>query len=148
MRIKWNWGTKLTIAIILFMSFILVLVYFTTQHRIILVEKDYYPKGLAYQKRIESIKNAKKFRDLVKIRIDKKNVNVYIPNTLPDSGSITFYRPDQEKSEDVVLKLKKGKSLNYSYPVKKLRKGIYVLKINWYEGGEGYFIEEKIFLNK
>ncbi len=46
MKIKWNWGTKITIAIILFVSMILGFVYTATQNPIILVEKDYYPKGL------------------------------------------------------------------------------------------------------
>ena len=57
-KIKWNWGTKLVIAIILFMGFIFVLVYLSTQNTIDLVERDYYPKGLKYQNRIEEIKNA------------------------------------------------------------------------------------------
>ncbi len=148
MKIKWNWGTKLTIAIILFMSFILALVYLTTKNSIILVEKDYYPQGLKYQQRIEKIKNARKFRDSLKIKIDKRNVKLMISGVKPDSGNVVFYRPDQEKEEDRVFNFDSGKQIKYSYPLKYFRKGIYVLKITWWDEWKGYYLEEKIFINK
>ena len=56
---KWNWGTKLFIAIVIFMGFIFVLVYMRTRHDVSLVENDYYPKGLKYQDRLEEISTAK-----------------------------------------------------------------------------------------
>ena len=57
MNIHLNWGNKLLIAIVIFMSFIFVLVYLSAQNQIDLVEKDYYPKGLKYQDRIDEIEN-------------------------------------------------------------------------------------------
>ena len=56
--IKWNWGTKLALWIIAFVLFILSLVYMSLGYDVNLVEKDYYPKGLVYQQRIEAINNA------------------------------------------------------------------------------------------
>ena len=148
MKIKWNWGTKITIAIILFMSFILTLVYFSTRNSIILVEKDYYPKGLEYQKQIEKIKNAKPFRDSLKINIKKKKIDLSIKGVEPDSGSVTFYRPDQEKVLDLVYPFEADKKIDYSYSLKNFRTGIYILKISWWENNKGYYLEEKIFINK
>jgi len=39
MKIKWNWGTGITLFIIIFMSFTLWKVYRATQHPVMLVEK-------------------------------------------------------------------------------------------------------------
>ncbi len=148
MKIKWNWGTKLTIAIILFMSFIFTLVYLSTQNKIILVEKDYYPKGLAYQKRIKSIKNGRPYHENMKIRQDAQKLYLEIPNTAPDSGNITFYRPNQSKEQDMVIPFVKDSLISMRFDKNKLKKGIYVLKISWYQNDTSYYIEEKIFINK
>ncbi len=148
MKIKWNWGTKLTIAIIIFMSFIFTLVYLSTQNQIFLVEKDYYPKGLAYQKRIESIKKGHPFRKNMKIRQDAGNLYLKISETSPDSGSVILYRPNQNKEQDMEIPFGKDSVISMRFDKKKLKKGIYILKITWYQDGEEYFIEEKTFINK
>jgi hypothetical protein len=148
MKIKWNWGTKLTIAIILFMSFIFTLVYLSTQNSIILVEKDYYPKGLVYQKRINSIKNAKAYHQKLEVRQARDRLTVKIPGSSPDSGNITFYRPDQEKINDLVIAFERNKPISVSVSKNKLKKGIYVLKLSWWQKSKEHYIEEKIFINK
>jgi hypothetical protein len=148
MKIKWNWGTKLTIAIILFMGFILTLVYLTTKNNIILVEKDYYPKGLAYQQRINSMRNAEPFRSKMELKQQANQILLKIPGAYPDSGSITFYRPNQEKRLDKVIPFEQGKEIEKHFDKSSFLKGIYVLKMEWWEKGKSYYIEEKIFINK
>ncbi len=95
-KIKWNWGTKLVIAIILFMGFIFVLVYLSTQNAIDLVERDYYPKGLKYQTRIEEIKNASIYHDRFNIKRENNQMVLSIPLIDADSGSIVFFRPSNQ----------------------------------------------------
>ena len=147
MNIKWNWGTKITLAIILFMSFIIGLVYMTTQNSIILVEKDYYPKGIAYQHKIDKIKNGQPFHKEMTLKEQNGKIVLKIPGALPDSGNIVFYRPDQEKVNDYVYHLKSQTDIDLSFPKHDFKKGIYILKITWWEKSKGFFIEEKIFLN-
>jgi hypothetical protein len=147
MNIKWNWGTKLTIAIILFMSFIFGLVYMTTKNSIILVEKDYYPKGIAYQDKIDKTRNAREFHRNMVLKEKDQQIILSIPGAIPDSGAVVFYRPDQEKAKDYVYPLPSGAAIDLSFPKSKFKRGIYILKITWWKENKGYFIEEKIFLN-
>lgn len=146
MKIKWNWGTKITIAITLFVSMILGFVYVATQNRIILVEKDYYPKGLVYQSRIDDIKNAVPFKDSMVFKQSKGQLFLIIPNTSPDSGNITFYRANEEKVLDIVQPLSAKVPIDVAFPKEHFKMGFYVLKISWWQNGKGYYIEKKVFL--
>ncbi len=146
MKIKWNWGTKITIAIILFVSMILGFVYTATQNPIILVEKDYYPKGLDYQSHINRIKNAVPFKEGMILKQDKEQLFLIIPKTAPDSGTITFYRPNEEKMRDIVEPVSAKKSIDVTFPKERFKMGFYILKILWWQNGKGYFIEKKVFL--
>ncbi len=146
MNIKWNWGTKITIAIILFVSMILGFVYTATQNPIILVEKDYYPKGLQYQSQIDKIKNAAPYKSGLVFKQDKGQFFLKIPETSPDSGTITFYRPNEEKALDIVEPVPANKSIDVTFPKEHFKMGFYILKILWWQNGKGYFIEKKVFL--
>ncbi len=146
MKMKWNWGTKITIAIILFISMILGFVYVATQNRIILVEKDYYPKGLVYQTRIDAIKNAYHFKNDMTFKQNKGQLFLKIPNTAPDSGTITFYRPNEEKVLDIVEPVKVNVPIDVVFPKEHFKMGFYVLKIMWWQKGKSYYIEKKVFL--
>lgn len=55
MKIKFNWGTGIVIAMVLFMTFILTFVYksLTPQYTHDLVSEDYYKDELLYQKEID-----------------------------------------------------------------------------------------------
>ena len=70
---KWNWGTKIFIAIVLFMGLIIGFVIVSMKQTYYLVEKDYYPKGLEYQKQIDKETNAKKAGHLIDV-ISKQGV--------------------------------------------------------------------------
>ena len=144
-KIKWNWGTKLLIAIIIFMSFIFFLVYLTTQNTINLVEKDYYPKGLKYQTRIDEIKKADIAKEQFNVIQENGLIVLSMPEINADSGSIVFFRPS-----DQLLDFTSGinpDSLGRMYfPYNNFKKGKYLIKVHWYENGEGYYIEKRFFI--
>ena len=144
-KIKWNWGTKLLIAIIIFMSFIFFLVYLSTQNAISLVEKDYYPKGLKYQTRIDEIKKADLAKEQFNVIQENGLIVLSIPEINADSGSIVFFRPS-----DQLLDFTSGinpDSLGRMYfPYNNFKKGKYLIKVHWYENGEGYYIEKRFFI--
>jgi len=147
MKIEWNWGTKITIAIILFMSFIIGLVIMTTKNSIILVEKDYYPKGLVYQNKIDMVKNAYPYREEMVLKQKDNNIFLSIPKASPDSGNVVFYRPNQEKVLDFIYPFEPQTSIDLTFPKDKFNQGIYIFKISWWENDKGYYIEKKIFIN-
>jgi hypothetical protein len=66
---KINWGTGIVIAIGLFMTFILVLVYKMTvdqKYNHDLVVEEYYKKELAFQEEIDAEKNALSLSERIK----------------------------------------------------------------------------------
>ncbi len=144
-NIKWNWGTKLLIAIILFMSFIFALVYLSTQNSINLVEKDYYPKGLKYQARIDDIKRAIPLKERFGITQTDELIILTIPEINPDSGSIVFFRPSDQQL-DITSKIEPDSTGRIYFPHGDFKRGIYIYKIRWYENGNGFYIEDKFFI--
>lgn len=141
MNIKWNWGTKLFIAIVIFMSFIFVLVFKSAQNQIDLVEKDYYPKGLKYQDRIDEIQNAEVFKD--SFLIEKINNQVVVSYTVihADTGSIYFFRPS-DNTLDMTYAFQPDTTGRMYFDVRQFKKGKYLVKVFWKEAGEGFYIEK------
>jgi hypothetical protein len=144
MNIKWNWGTKLTLFIILFMGFIFVLVYLSTKNSIILVEKDYYPKGLRFQDRIDELTNAHFLKDSFEIVQEEEFVVLNLPEINPDSGTVVFYRLNNNLL-DLTIPIDPDTSLTMHFPAGSFEKGKYLLKVHWFEKEKGYFVEKPFF---
>lgn len=146
MNIHWNWGTKLLIAIVIFMSFIFVLVYLSAQNQIDLVEKDYYPKGLKYQDRIDEIQNAAPFKD--SFLIEKINKQVVVSYTVlkADTGSIYFFRPS-DNTLDMTYKFQPDTTGRMFFDADKFKKGKYLVKVFWKESDKGFYIEKTFNFN-
>ncbi len=145
MKIKWNWGTGITLFIILFMSFILYMVYLTTQNPVDLVEKDYYPKGLVYQERIEEIKNGNLLKDSFLIEQTVKEVVIRLPGIdNPDTSNITLFRPSDKKL-DISSEIVEDDSNTVRFSSSEFRKGKYIVKVFWQKDGKGYYMEKVFF---
>ncbi len=144
MNIKWNWGTKLTLFIILFMGFIFVLVYYTTQNRIILVEKDYYPKGMKFQDRIDERNNALHLKDSFQIVQNKDFVVVSFPEINPDTGTVVFFRHNNSQL-DQTIKIKTDNDSKMYFSVNDFEKGKYLVKFHWFEKKKGFYVEKSFF---
>ncbi len=145
MNIKWNWGTKLAIWIVAFIVFMLSLVYLTTTHKVNLVEKDYYPKGLVYQTRIDAIENAKKINAVFTTNQDDNTIVIALPDIQADSGTILFFRPSGnslDKSYNIMINDKK----TMTFPKGDFKHGRYILKINWFLGNTEYYVEQNFFI--
>ena len=141
MKLRWNWGTKLFIAIVIFMSFIFVLVYLSAKNQIDLVEKDYYPKGLKYQDRINEIKNAAPFKDSLLIEKINNQVRVSYNILRADSGSINFFRPS-DNSLDRTYTFQPDSLGQIYFDENQFKKGKYLVKVFWKDAGKSYYIEK------
>lgn len=145
MKIEWNWGTKLLIWIIAFILFILGLVFMTTKSDVNLVEKDYYPKGLVYQQRIDAIENAKEINAVFKTIQNTSTITLNIPDIQIDEGAVTFFRPSGN-SLDRVYDFVINKERIMTFPKSDLKKGKYLLKINWNHENKEYYVEQVLFV--
>ena len=145
MNMKWNWGTKLAIWIIAFIVFILTLVYMTTFSEINLVEKDYYPKGLKYQSRIDAIENAKEANAVFTIEQTNNGITMVTPEIMVDSGTIMFFRPSGN-SLDRTYSLVINNERKLIFPIHEFSRGKYLIKINWNHKDKEYYVEQSFFV--
>lgn len=141
MNIKWNWGTKLALWIVAFVLFILSLVYMSLGYDVNLVEKDYYPKGLAYQDRINAIDNAMNLNISFNVSQLDNNISIITPEIHSDSGTITFFRPS-DVDADRVYKLLVNKQV--TIPVVDFQRGKYIVKFHWWYDNQEFYMEEII----
>lgn len=148
MKIKWNWGSKILLAMILFMTLLILLAFLSMNQNYDLVEKDYYPKALEYQNKIDKIQNSKALDENVKV----ENMGNQIQFTFQQSfnsreikGSIIFYRPS-DKRMDVSFPIQTDTSGIQICNVTDLQKGKYIVKIDYEVDGKGFYQEETILL--
>jgi len=143
MKINWNWGTKLFIAIVLFMSLIIGFVIFSFNNDVNLVEKDYYPKGQEYQQRLNEIKNASLKRDFFKIEQLAEGVTLNCPDLQADTASIYFFRPSDNKL-DRIFDISSGDTI-FMFGNSGFKRGKYLLKVYWNSDNVGYYFERDFF---
>ncbi len=145
---KWNWGTKLLISMIVFMLFLIVFFVLMTRQTYHLVERDYYPRGLEYQKKIDKSTNAKSLEEKVIIENNSEYLlfrfqSFFDPSEI--SGTIHLYRPS-DANGDAKLPIKPDSLGQILYPVKNLIKGRYIVKIDYKYDDREYYEEKSVFI--
>lgn len=146
---KLSWGTKLGIFASIYVIGVLIFVGFSTTQKINLVSKDYYPKEVKYQNRINKIKNAQEMLTPVIIEQVGDNILIQFPEGMQSnvSGDIILYRPADYES-DLKYQIILNKNGTHILSTKNLLKGRYTVKIDWKHNKTNYFKEEAIYLNK
>ncbi len=148
MQIQWNWGTKLFVASGLFALLLIGFFYLMISQSYDLVERDYYPKALEYQQRIDATMNAGLLSEDVKVEVDGDIVRfTFQPFFDPEGldGNIVFYRPS-EAAKDISIPVEPDSSNEQVYPVMNLFKGKYMVKIDYSCEGKKYYQESALFI--
>lgn len=139
-----NWGTKLIIAMALFMAFIIALstkMIFSDKDD--LVEKDYYERGLNYDRDYLRKKNTE--QDHAEPQIEQG----------PDSIRITFVQPAtgvmklahaSDRRRDKSFTINSDQSGNVFIPVRGIERGYWHLALEWKSGQKMYMFEKGIFI--
>ena len=148
MKIKINWGTGITIAMVLFMIFILQFLYrsFDSKNNHELVSEDYYNDELYYQQEIDKLNNANQLKqNIILKRVDKGFLITFPLSMKSDSitGTIYFQRPSNKS-----LDFQKSIALNSSEWLithSNLVSGKWKVKIDWKYNKEEYLFKEDLF---
>lgn len=134
MKIKFNWGTGILIAILSFIGFIMYFFVKTATDKTYnheLVTEDYYNQELAFQQMVEMEKNAEQDRvgPSISILQDSGIVFSFPQNVDLTSlqGVVKFYRPSSEKL-DFQLPLKIEDTRMF-IPKELLQKGLWKVDI-------------------
>jgi len=135
-----NWGHKLTIGMVLFMIFIVVLVVMMMRTNVDLVTDRYYETGIEYQQKINSDANAQKIISSVNIQYLANELVIDLPQI--DSGTVLIYCPSDNKKDF-------SERLNSSTTRIKIPKSIknkIIAKLKWVSNGQNYTYEKEIKL--
>ncbi|MFH1121671.1 MAG: FixH family protein [Bacteroidota bacterium] len=150
MSFKFNWGTGIFMFIGLFLLSMAALIYFSVQQRFDLVESEYYPQGLEYQKQIDRIAVTGKLSEKIVITQQQNLLMVKFPADLKGreiKGKIYMFRPSDQYA-DFTDSIKFDSSLIQRIPVTKLKAGRYIAKISWLMNGKEYYFEEGVRILK
>lgn len=141
---KMNWGTKLVIGMGLFMAFIITLVVFMMRSDSDdLVDKDYYQKGIEYDK---------EYTQKNRVYQDKSEPYIYVGDSLkiifkkPAIGSIRFLHPSDNKN-DRTLNMETRENNEFVFPLNEISKGNWKLILEWKSEGREYLFEKNILID-
>ncbi|HOH99021.1 MAG TPA: FixH family protein [Bacteroidales bacterium] len=142
---KWNWGSKLVLAMILFIIMLAFFVLRMIREDVSLVERDYYPKSQEYDLNLEKTKNALPFKDDIILSTSQDQIFVHFPEFFRPGavqGKVHFYNRASDKG-DFETALFLNDSGTFVFPVHELR-GRYILKMDWTQDGLGYYMEKTL----
>lgn len=146
MKIKFNWGTGIVLAMIVMVSGMILLVSIALRQDYDLVETDYYQKSVDYQKHIDEIKNTDALAEKIQFNQTPDSLKLIFPalSAVQNySGEIHFYSPVEEKRDETV-KLKLNSQFIQGIGLKNLKNGRYTVKIGWTVNKTSYYQEQEI----
>jgi len=147
MKIKFTWGTGLLITIILGVSFFLSFILFSLTQDVNLVSKDYFPKEIAYDAKLNKINNADKLPEKISIKKENNKIIINYPKNMVAniSGNILLYYVTSYR-HDKSISIKPNENAKQIINTDGLQKGRYYMKIDWEANNTKYFQEFKITL--
>lgn len=148
MKIKWNWGTGIFIALIAMMAFVFFLVSKTFEYKINKVSDDYYERGLNHSEQMKRTENSRKFADEFDV-VYTSNCLVQFPSFFQGkdlSGKILFFRPS-DYSYDKEFDIDLNQSAQQIFSLDQFIKGRYIVKVTCESQGQNYYFEKEIIFN-
>lgn len=139
---KFNWGTGIVIAFVLFMTFILSYVFkvqSNDKYDHELVVEDYYKKEATVQNDIEREQNANALTNKVIIENTIEGIKIQFPVDFDYSkinGKVSLYRPSSQKLDfEISISLS---SPHLLIPKSNLAGGLWDISIDWEYDGVKY----------
>lgn len=141
-----NWGIKILIAYLLFVTGILVLVFKSVQSRFDLVEPQYYEAELTYQDRIDEAGRHHALKESIKAEIVNGNIRLTFPEELSkdsiEATAVLYYPADAKKDRNYQFMTLRSYELN----VPPTNKGWHRLKLRWKAKNQHYYFETGMHL--
>lgn len=140
-----NWGTKITLAFIGFIAFIMYMVISAFGQDFDLVAEDYYAQEINYQSKLEKQANLLRSESKVEILNEAHQLTFTFPNEAKTFGEIYFYHPSK-KLFDRTIPIQLNDAGIQIVGRENIVPGNYRIYIEWTVDGDSYFQQEKLFL--
>ena len=144
-----GWGTRIVIAYVAGICFLL---YFVVRSMMItteMSEENYYAKELTFKTHIEGVENAKKLAQPITIIDTAGIIRITIDSSIAaslENGEVHFYNAASERS-DRKQPLKASASGKYFYDKTLFNKGKYLVKLSFSSNKKPFYTEQTIFIN-
>jgi hypothetical protein len=145
-----GWALGITIFIVLFLITMIGLTIFVSQQEYHLVTENYYEKDLGFQNEIDTRQRTRERDQLPVVQLDRE-AKVCILSFPPRAsyeditGEVTFFRISDARSDEVrTLRLNDEGRQHIS--VSGLQTGQWILKLQWKEDGQDYYLEQRLYL--
>ncbi|WP_285058724.1 FixH family protein [Pedobacter ginsengisoli] len=139
-----NWGTKIIIGMLTFMSFILILsILMFRSDTDALVDKDYYEKGLKYDETYRLKEQVLLDSVIPDIFVGKESVIITFQTI--SEGTIKLVRTADQR-QDRILPFKTSEENKVEIPLNSLPGGQWKLILNWRSGGKFYLNEQEVII--
>jgi len=138
-----NWGNKITIVLIIYMTGIVAVVWYTMTLDVNLVADDYYQQELEYEEQITRLKNTQALENKPSFEKsdDGKLIVLTFPQELvPEKGHILLYRPS-DFTKDRKFKLELDEDKQQGFISESLQSGLWKAKVFWQEDDKVFFQE-------
>ena len=145
---KLNWGTGIAIFLGFFVLACIAFLFYTRTVDFTLVEDDYYPKGLKHEEVLVKMRNYDELQTPLLVQVRHDSVNITFPGFFKRkniTGNVHVYRPSDKKL-DFSIPVSIDTSLVQTISMSRFKHGSYLLKIDWYCGGKGYYNEHELFV--
>lgn len=147
---KLNWGTGITIFLMLFIGFILTLVVKAHQTKTDLYATDYYDQELNYQHTINAEKRGDEFVNAFDVFVNEEGeVVVCFPKWMDETqkGKVEFYRPDNAEL-DRTFSYSNAKNDSLIITNSEFVAGFYNTIITWRKNEQDYQLAKEIEIKK
>jgi hypothetical protein len=145
------WPLVIISYFVVFITFIVMFVVFAVRQKTDLVRQDYYDEEIRFQNHIDRVSRTQPISAGVGVVYDSSRqlITVTLPvdhaNRQP-AGKIMLYRPsDARLDQNIQLAVdEKGSQL---VDTKKLRSGLWKVRVEWSVNGQEFFFDQSIVVN-
>ena len=142
-----NWGYKILVVYIVFITGIVFMVIRSSTEKTDLVTSDYYAQELKYQEKIDQQNRSNALSAPLTYEVKEQELLIHFPSDFKGKkieGDVRLYCPSDEKKDieqnfaidDLVANL----------PIRQQKKGLYELHVSWVVDGLNYYYQKKIFI--
>lgn len=149
-KTKFHWGWGIVSLYGGFVIFMLGIVAYASLQHFDLVDKDYYARGVDYERQIERIKRADSLAVQPTVSFESSTGELVLrfphegsPSDF--SGTLTLFRPSAA-SLDFVVPLELAPDYTQRIKPDRLAKGMYRTKLLWVVAGKEYYQERELLL--
>jgi hypothetical protein len=147
---KFNWGTGIVIAFVVFITFILYFVFkvqSNSKYDNELVVEEYYKNDAKFGDEMTRVQNAADLPQKPQIKTTVQGISIVFPSVFDAKvirGKISFYRPSNKKFDFEVPIVLSNSTVNVKK--EKLLGGKWTINMEWEYKGKQFLTKEAVYI--